>query len=203
MMLRVIDSNGKLSTEKIFHCAIIDSNGKEWFLTLIQGPPYPNEKNDFWDRIKELGLTIMKPWIIASDSNETLERHEKWGRKNLNSKKDKICLDALNELILCDLGSNGPAFTWTNKRKGLAHIKERLDRIVANNEWIMLFPEATINVLTVRGSDDSHILLSTNPRSSKLVRPFRFCKMWFREEECELLIKSKWKKNEEGFILIT
>ena len=36
------------------------------------------------------------------------------------------------------LGLDGSTFTWKNGRKGLAHIQERLDRVVAINEKLEL-----------------------------------------------------------------
>lgn len=37
-------------------------------------------------------------------------------------------------MAIFDLGTIGPKFTQSDKRKGLAHIKERLDKVVGNIE---------------------------------------------------------------------
>ena len=93
-----------------------------------------------------------------------------------------------------DVGSCGPSFTWSNKRKRFAHIKERLDKAVVNIEWQNMFPEASLIVLTAGGSDHSPIYLSTHPKNPRLPRPFRFHNMWLREVDCENLIIGTWKK---------
>lgn len=43
-----------------------------------------------------------------------------------------------------DLGFNGSQFTWSNKRDGLANVKERLDKAMCSNEWQCLFPKSGV-----------------------------------------------------------
>lgn len=39
----------------------------------------------------------------------------------------------------------GPFFTWDNGRDGAEFTKERLDRVVSNREWRMLFPKVEVD----------------------------------------------------------
>jgi hypothetical protein len=41
---------------------------------------------------------------------------------------------------LKDLDFVGPKFTWWNMQKGVHFVKERLDRVLANNGWLDFFP---------------------------------------------------------------
>ena len=179
--------------KRFFHCVV---NGNEindkWFITLIQGPPYPVEKKKFWNLLRDTGDGCKDPWIIAGDFNEILDKGEKWGRKSFKPRKAELCLDFLRKMKMFDIGSVGPTFTWTNRRKGFALIKESVDKAVRNVEWQSIFPEAMVSVLTVVGSDHSPILLTSNPKNQKLPRPFRFHNLWLREEECGMMIKKKW-----------
>lgn len=45
---------------------------------------------------------------------------------------------------LVDLGFFGPWFTWERGNLLETNIKERLDRGVANEEWMKLFPKAIV-----------------------------------------------------------
>ncbi|KAL0014567.1 hypothetical protein SO802_001636 [Lithocarpus litseifolius] len=49
----------------------------------------------------------------------------------------------IEENGIIDMMFSGNPFTWSNKREGLANIKERLDRAFANDRWRFLFPRAT------------------------------------------------------------
>ncbi|XP_039047500.1 uncharacterized protein LOC120188001 [Hibiscus syriacus] len=69
------------------------------------------------------------PWILAGDFNSILSRDEKKG----GTSRRKGCTSFFNFMsyhALVDLGFKSPQFTWT--RGG---VFERLDRIVANDEW--------------------------------------------------------------------
>lgn len=43
-----------------------------------------------------------------------------------------------------DLGFVGSRFTWSNRRSGMANIRERIDRGIANLQWRVTFPDARI-----------------------------------------------------------
>lgn len=60
-------------------------------------------------------------------------------------------------MIMLDLGSIGPTFTWFNERKGLTYVKERLGHAIGNIEWKNLFHEAVFYVLTTERSDHAPI----------------------------------------------
>ena len=80
--------------KNFLHCCI-DQNvvGKLWYLTFIQGPPYPHEKNLFWNSITKLGKNQKGPWMIIGDFNVVLEKYEKWGGKKSNPAKAKRCVE--------------------------------------------------------------------------------------------------------------
>ena len=80
------------------------------------------------------------PRLCAGDFNEILYHHEKEG----GVPRTQYCLDrfkgALEVCELDDLGFSGDIFTWRNKQTtGDTHIRERLDRAVANAGWRMKF----------------------------------------------------------------
>lgn len=50
---------------------------RNWFITFIQGPPYPYEKPRFWDDLKTFGNKFVGPWMIMCDFNEIFDKDEK------------------------------------------------------------------------------------------------------------------------------
>lgn len=70
--------------------------------------------------------------MIIGDFNEILHEKEKWGGNQFNASKAKACLHFIARSNLIDLGYFGPKFTWTNKHRGLAHVKERLHMVHDN-----------------------------------------------------------------------
>lgn len=86
--------------------------------------------------------------------------------------------DFMRDVGGVDLGYIGRKFTWENRQEGHMLIKEKLDRAIINNEWLMMFQQATIKHLNMEASDHCPILLQTDKTPSFQQRPFRFFKAW-------------------------
>lgn len=83
--------------------------------------------------------------------------------------------EVINSCNLIDLGFKGPSSTWTNNREGPSHIRERLDRVLANMQWKLLFPEAMVSHLPRTHSDHCPLLVDVAglPIPQRDLRPFR------------------------------
>jgi hypothetical protein len=57
-------------------------------------------------------------------------------------------VDFVQYNALVDLGFFGNKFTWSNHRPSRANIREWLNRGLANQQWVHLFPNAVINHLS-------------------------------------------------------
>ncbi|PKI61172.1 hypothetical protein CRG98_018403 [Punica granatum] len=93
-----------------------------------------------------------------------------------------------------DLGFTGNPFTWRNKRVGLASVKQRLDRAIANNEWRTTFPRAGVFHLPQIRFDHNPILLKLWIESSSKPRPFRSEEAWTRDQSSKIVVWSAWNR---------
>ena len=117
---------------------------------------------------------------------------EKMGGLPLN--KTKNCMDKCG---LMDLGFQGPCFTWTNKSSAWnGPIQERLDHILGNAEWKLLFPTIEIHHLPKVKSDHCSIMLLTDPCEWKSPKPFRFKQMWLTDSSFPSVVEQGWKASE-------
>lgn len=67
--------------------------------------------------------------------------------------------EAVRDCELIDLPLEGYPYTWS-KRMGTVHaVEERLDRALATNAWLHLFPQAKLSNLRPSSSDHTPILL--------------------------------------------
>lgn len=81
-----------------------------------------------------------------------------------------MLFNCLNYCQLIDLGFNGSKYTWRNKRRWDSLIIERLNRIVANVEWLNIYPEAHVTHLPRTHSDHCLLLLTLqNKNSPKMI----------------------------------
>jgi hypothetical protein len=120
----------------------------------VYGEPQLENKFKTWELLAGLHNqdTEHLPWLCADDFNEIIFHHEKEG----GNPRPQVYIDRFkNALEVCeldDLGFVGDVFTWRNKQtKSSSHIRERIDRAVANAEWRMMFP-----FVQVRNGDPYH-----------------------------------------------
>ncbi|XP_074314433.1 uncharacterized protein LOC141649648 [Silene latifolia] len=74
--------------------------------------------------------------------NKSHEREELW--HVLSSLEFQDCVENRG---LCDVASSGAFFTWNNKQAGEARVYSRIDRIMANDHWVMEGPEGSFSFL--------------------------------------------------------
>nr|POE46432.1 hypothetical protein CFP56_41679 [Quercus suber] len=102
--------------------------------------------------------------------------------------------DALDHCGFADLGFSGPKFTWHGRRRG-EWIWERLDRGVANYEWLTQFPTGRVKHLNCFTSDHRPILLSLDGNSEFQKwhrKPFQFVAMWISNPKCKEVVERAW-----------
>nr|KYP72233.1 hypothetical protein KK1_004820 [Cajanus cajan] len=115
------------------------------------------------------------------------------GALNANLRGDCAFRNFVDQCSLMDIGFNGSAFTW---KRG--QLYERLDRCLANFDWRVAFPEASLTHLNPLKYHHTPILLQLN---LGVVRcsyrcPFRFEAVWLTHDEFPEFIQREWKANE-------
>ncbi|KAH0902445.1 hypothetical protein HID58_041948, partial [Brassica napus] len=83
----------------------------------------------------------------------------------------------LTVLGLHDVKTLGGRFTWFGKRSNYS-IMSKIDRAVANCNWLDIYPSATVSLLTCIGSDHRSLLLNTDGTKRKKSSLFRYDSRW-------------------------
>jgi hypothetical protein len=147
---------------------------------------------------------------MLGDFNDILSCDEKWGGNRPSNSRMLEFRNCLNACSMIDLGFSGPRFTWSNCHDVSYLIMERLDRALANLDWRILFPEATVSHLTRTHSDHCPLLLTLCPIIPHVLpRPFRFESIWFSHSDFPNIVLTfntfaslvtVWNKREFGNI---
>ncbi|KAF9612249.1 hypothetical protein IFM89_038671 [Coptis chinensis] len=159
-----------------------DPYGHPWILSCFYGSPYPNLKRHSWEFLHTLSDDYALPWVIIGDLNMILDKSEKRGGGPYTPNESVIANNLIQEAGLIDIGFSGNPFTWWNKQAGLGSVKKRLDRSLANAEWMLIYPEANLTHTPTISSDHSAILLDTLPQTHTIFCPFHFQAMWIRDD---------------------
>ena len=72
---------------------------------------------------------------------------EKRGGSKKGEGSSRSFVNFVDKVGAIDLGFSRSQFTWSNRRVGLANIRERLDRGICNANWQCLFPKAGVRHL--------------------------------------------------------
>ncbi|VFQ71532.1 unnamed protein product [Cuscuta campestris] len=101
--------------------------------------------------------------------------------------------EALRDCGLIDLGMKGYPFTWERGRGSTDWVEERLDRAVATDAWLALFPRACVLNIDMRSSDHSALLLRvTGTAYISRIKRFRFENAWLQDERFKDTLIQIW-----------
>ena len=106
-----------------------------WKFTGFYGYPVAGDRWKSWNTLRRLFESHSLPWLCAGDFNEILYDNEKLGGVLRSTKLMENFRGVLNDCNLQEVSFCGPKFTWT-RGKCPTMILERLDRRLANEEWL-------------------------------------------------------------------
>ncbi|XWS18039.1 hypothetical protein CRYUN_Cryun32bG0008000 [Craigia yunnanensis] len=116
------------------------------------------------------------------DFNDVASIMEKEGGRRKERRKVECFQEMIRDSDLNEVHFKGQQFTWFGMKEGEL-IKERLDRVLANLEWLELFHKIQVFNLPAVGSDHSPIVVDTDFNDGKAVRRFKFEAKWLLVEE--------------------
>jgi hypothetical protein len=184
------------------HIDAVVNEGKSdaWRLTGVYGAPETHNRPKTWDLLRRLDGFYQLPWCCLGDFNEVVKLEEMHGRLKRPDRQMQAFRNVLDDCGLVDLGFNGFPFTWCNNRDPPHTTWVRLDRAVANTEWLARYPRARVDHLDVIKSDHKCLWIVCEPQSKNRQRrkPFRFEEMWLSDSGCEKTIMEAWSHARPG-----
>ena len=137
-------------------------NGGPWRAIGFYGHPDTSKRYTSWQLLETLNTQCNMPWLVCGDFNEIVHPDEKLGWKDRDATQMDAFREVLGKCCLFDLGFVGPRFTWCNGRFGDQRTLIRLDRMVGNEAWVLMFPEAKVHHVSMLASDHCLLALSLN-----------------------------------------
>ncbi|KAJ4851122.1 hypothetical protein Tsubulata_002429 [Turnera subulata] len=185
---------------KNFFDTIIEGGLRDevWHATFVYGEPACINRRQVLEELARLRSKDEEPWICMGDFNAMTDDTDKEGGKEFCLTLNQRFRDWIDTCGLIDLGFNGFCYTWNNKRKGAANVRERIDRCLANASWRILFDKAQVFHKSMTGSNHRPLRLHLSLASRRIRRNFRFEAKWVEEEECQQVIRDAWSKRACG-----
>ncbi|XP_040245505.2 uncharacterized protein [Aegilops tauschii subsp. strangulata] len=165
-----------------------------WRLTCVYGEPRVENRYLMWDKMRELKAKSDLPWTVVGDFNEAIWQFEHFSLTCRAESQMEAFRGALDDCALTDLGFRGVPFTYDNKRAGRKNVRVRLDRVVANDVWRDIFPDASVEHIVTSCSD--RCLLLVRFHAEQLVQNKKRCRQyeifWERASELPEIIEQAW-----------
>ncbi|KAA3462946.1 non-ltr retroelement reverse transcriptase [Gossypium australe] len=136
-------------------------HGIKWRLTGFYGNPVESLTAMSWDLLCHLHHNNTGPWLVVGDFNKITSSFEKRGGQLRSESQIAQFRNALEACDLVDMGFSGRWFAWERGRFQATNIRERLDRGVANSDWLDLFHSYSVKHLNYSFSDHCPILIDT------------------------------------------
>ncbi|XP_068329793.1 uncharacterized protein [Pyrus communis] len=187
-----------LSSKHIIDAVMRVKGQTQWCrFTGVYGTSYRAEKSMYWEWMVNHFTPTDIPWICGGDLNEFMWDHEKSGGVEVLYNRPRFLEEFMSSSLLMDLGFQGPTFTWRGLRIG-EWVEERLDRVLANEQWQQLWPNSLVMHGTAIASDHCPIILNSNLEGPRGRKMFRFEAFWVAEEECKNLVENCWECRHNG-----
>uniref|UniRef100_J3M5K5 Endonuclease/exonuclease/phosphatase domain-containing protein n=1 Tax=Oryza brachyantha TaxID=4533 RepID=J3M5K5_ORYBR len=189
MPLTIVSS----STNYILAYGVHKPSGIMFNLLCIYGDPTHNSSSVVWREAKNFVINSShRPTFCMGDLNDILYANEKFGLSSVNNARISSFRHHVREIGLLDLAYRGPAYTWTNRRKGKDFVMQRLDRCLANIEWRNHFPNTAVYHLPLIYSDHAPILALLSPSTNRSRYYFKFEKWWLNESDFQGMAQTHW-----------
>lgn len=177
------------------HAVVLDEQKcPSWHAVGIYGWPETGNKHLTWQLLRQIRNQCTMPLLFFGDFNEIVSMEEKEGGVPRSERLMDAFREVLDDCGVKDLGFKGCRFTWQRGNLPSTLIRERLDRMLADEDWCTLFPSWEMLHLPRYRSDHAPLLLQTGTndafrRGNKL---FKFEAMWLSREECGKVVEDAW-----------
>ncbi|XP_062089719.1 uncharacterized protein LOC133796261 [Humulus lupulus] len=160
------------------HLEVCSRAGKQTFLvSFVYALNDEKGRVSLWSDLKEIAAMSRGPWLILGDFNDILSAEERIGGKS-----KQAILGAFKECVescgVEDIKYTGSFYTWNNKQDQSNRICSKIDRVMANQDWIEKFPTTEVVFLPEGNFDHCPALLSVYPDVAEGKKRFRYFRMW-------------------------
>ncbi|GJS72435.1 hypothetical protein Tco_0705276 [Tanacetum coccineum] len=189
--------------EQVIHTRIwLKTERKEVFCSFIYAHNKYTHRRSLWRNLCKHKVFIRnRPWSIMGDFNISLFMDESTAGSSNVDIAMRDFRDCVEEIEVADVQSSGLHFTWNQKPKGDHGILKKLDRIMANSEFLDHFTGVHAIFKPYRVSDHSPSVLCIPTLCGTKPKPFKFFNVLTSNEKFLDVVKADWEQYISGFYM--
>lgn len=126
-------------TPQLIHCVVQPKSGIEpFFCTFVYSFNESKEREKLWEDLISFKNYYKGAWVLLGDLNCVLNVEEIIGQSVRQGEMlpGRRCLESCG---LSDIKFSGHYYTWSNKQDASTRVCSKLDRVMANDEWLDRF----------------------------------------------------------------
>ncbi|KAL0282288.1 UNVERIFIED_CONTAM: hypothetical protein Sradi_7265600 [Sesamum radiatum] len=149
------------SDVQFIHCRLCNKRtSTKCLITVVYGECDHIRRRSLWAGLHNLSEDItMDPWAVFGDFNAIIDASESLGRSSENSSAMADFREFITETGLIHLPFTGCPYSWHNSSEGSRSLWRRLDRVLVNEIWLVLWPRASYLCALPGTSDHSPLIL--------------------------------------------
>ncbi|KAL5549942.1 hypothetical protein UlMin_000118 [Ulmus minor] len=165
--------------------------GSPWRLFAVYGPCSYSTKKAFWELLSLEAERVPRAWLILRDFNGIFNANDRSSNRGVD-KGSRIMKETLDKFGMISIPSSGSFYSWSIRRIGRNRVNSRTDRGVANEEWWIRFPNASLHLLPQSTSDHSPQLLSCLGHHEAVKKTFCFEATWVEDYHSHWVVEQAW-----------
>ncbi|XP_074292480.1 uncharacterized protein LOC141619355 [Silene latifolia] len=150
-------------------------SGFAWVCSMVYGCNKDFDRRELWRYLVQMKASCMDPWLVMGDFNNVLHFDERIG-SNITSAETREFQECMKMCGLYDLIVTGAYYTWNNKQAGECRVFSRIDRVMANDSWILTDPAGIANFLPEGLYDNSPCIISLWDDCDRKKNSFKYFK---------------------------
>ncbi|KAJ9536709.1 hypothetical protein OSB04_un000094 [Centaurea solstitialis] len=183
------------SHAQFIHCFVRLRRGTgSFFLTIVYGSNSCIERRELWSGLRKAKVLMgSQSWAIMGDFNSMLFPHDGVGGSSRRNASMEDFFSCVEDIEVLDVNYSGIQYTWVQKPRGDDGIMRKLDRIMANTEFLDVFNGSAVDFKPQGISDHALGILEINVAQSIKKRGFKFENFVADHPEFISVVSNEWK----------
>jgi hypothetical protein len=156
----------------------------------VYGPAHDDKKEQFLTELSTICAKNDLPLLVGETN---ILRYSDENNKNFYGNKFSDMFNwIINSYELREMALNGGKYTWSNNH--VDPTLEKLDRILMNDKWEIIFPLSNVRKIPRYMSDHNPMLLGTETGKIRKTKGFCFETSWIKHANFLLKMKEIWEE---------
>ncbi|XP_071740858.1 uncharacterized protein [Rutidosis leptorrhynchoides] len=188
-------------SDQALHCMVKSlSNDVQFHVSFIDAHNYYITRRALWREL-EMHKCLLgnHPWVMLGDFNASLSVND----SSCGSSSMTIAMsefkDCVERICMSDVNHMGLHFTWNQRPKASSGLLKKIDRVMANDEFISTFVNAYAVFHPYRISDHSPAILKIPTQGTNHPKPFKFANFITFHDEFRDTVSDGWKTKVQGY----